>query len=57
MIVRKLFVGALLLCIGAGFTFVLAAAMQQHATVAVPSYQPAAPAVAADKRTDQEWMF
>ncbi len=46
-----------MLCIGAAFTFMLATAMQQNATVAVPSYQPAAPAVAADKRTDQEWMF
>ena len=58
MIVRKLMYGALLLGAGAVFTFMLATAMQQHATVDVPSYQPGAPpAVAADKRSDQEWMF
>ena len=58
MIVRKLMYGALMLGVGAVFTFMLATAMQQHATVDAPSYRPGAPpAVAADKRSDQEWMF
>jgi hypothetical protein len=58
MIVRKLMYGALMLGAGAVFTFFLATAMQQHATLDVPSYQPGAPpAVAAGKRTEQDWMF
>jgi hypothetical protein len=58
MIVRKLMFGAVMLCVGAAFTYLLAAALQQHATVDAPAYQPGAPpAVAADKRSDQEWMF
>jgi hypothetical protein len=58
MIARKLLLGAVMLGLGAIFTFGLAVAMQQHATVDAPSYQPGAPpAVAADKRSDQEWMF
>jgi len=58
MIVRKLMYGALMLGAVAVFTFFLATAMQQHATVGTPSYQPGAPpAVAADKRSEQEWMF
>ena len=58
MIVRKLMYGALMLGGAAVFTLFLATAMQQHATHDVPSYQPGAPpAVAADKRSDQEWMF
>ncbi len=58
MIVRKLMLGALMLGLGAAFTFGLAVVLQRHATVAAPSYQPGAPpAVATDKRRDQEWMF
>lgn len=58
MIIRKLMYGTLMLSAAAVFTFFLATAMQQHATVDVPSYQPGAPpAVAADKRSEQEWMF
>jgi hypothetical protein len=58
MIVRKLMYGGLMFGAVAAFTFFLATAMQQHATVDVPSYQPGAPpAVAADKRSEQEWMF
>ena len=58
MIVRKLMLGVLMLGVGAMLTFLLANAMQQHATVDVPSYQPGAPpAVATDKRSEQEWMF
>jgi hypothetical protein len=58
MIVRKLMYGALMLGAVAVFTFFLATAMQQHATVDAPSYQPGvSPAVAADKRSEQEWMF
>lgn len=57
MIVRNLMWGALMLGVGAMFTFMLATAMQQHATVAAPSNHPGAPAVAGDKRSDQQWMF
>lgn len=48
-----------MLGVGAAFTFGLGAAMQQRATNDdTPSYQPGAPpAVAAGKRTDQDWMF
>ncbi len=58
MIVRKLMLGALMLGLGAAFTFGLAVALQRHATVDGPSIQPdAPPGVAADKRREQEWMF
>ena len=58
MIARKLMFGLLMLGGGVVFTFFLATAMQQRATEAVPSYQPGAPpAVAADKRSDQQWML
>jgi hypothetical protein len=47
-----------MLSVGAGFTLLLATALQQRATVDAPAYQPGAPpAVAADKRNDQNWMF
>ena len=47
-----------MLGLGAVFTFGLAVAMQRHATLNTPSYQPGAPpGVAANKRSDQEWMF
>lgn len=58
MIVRKLFYGALMFVVGAAFTLGLAAALQQRATMDVPSYQPGAPAQAATgKRSDEQWMF
>ena len=58
MIVRQLVLGAIMLSVGAGFTLLLATALQQRATVDAPAYQPGAPpAVAADKRNDQNWMF
>jgi hypothetical protein len=59
MIARKLLWGALMLGIGAAFTFGLGAALQQRATNDdTPSYQPGAPPAVADgKRGDQNWMF
>ncbi len=59
MIARKLFWGAVMLGVGAAFTFGLGAAMQQRATNNdTDSYQPGAPpAVAAGKRGEQGWMF
>ena len=58
MIARKLWFGALMLGLAAMFTFGLAVAMQRYATVDTPSYQPGAPpGVAANKRSEQEWMF
>lgn len=57
MIVRKLMFGAVLLVLGAAFTWGLAAAMQRHATENTSSYEPASRSVTSDKRTDVQWMF
>jgi hypothetical protein len=57
MIVRNLWFGALMLGLGAVFTWGLAVAMQQHATADISSYKPSAPSVASGKRADQHWMF
>jgi hypothetical protein len=58
---RKLLLGALMLCAGALFTFGLATVLQERAMMRTSSfaapYAPDAPSVAADKRTDQQWMF
>ena len=56
MIIRKLMVGALMLGLGAVFTWGLAVAMQQQATANTSSYEPS-PQTAAGKRSDQHWMF
>jgi hypothetical protein len=57
MIVRNLWLGALMLGLGAVFTWGLAVAMQQHATADTSSYKPSAPSVASGKRADSHWMF
>jgi hypothetical protein len=57
MIVRKLMFGALLLVLGAAFTWGLAAAMQKHATENTSSYEPSSRSATSDKRTDVQWMF
>ena len=49
-------VGALMLGLGAVFTWGLAVAMQQHATADTSSYEPS-PQTAVGKRSDQHWMF
>ncbi len=50
-----------MLCAGAVFTFGLATVLQDSAMMRTSSfaapYAPDAPSVAADKRTDQQWMF
>jgi hypothetical protein len=57
MIVRNLWLGALMLVLGAGFTWGLAAAMQKRATENTSSYEPSARSATSDKRDDQQWMF
>ena len=59
MISRSLFWGALMLVLGAVFTFGLATAMQQHATLDTSSYQPGQPSVAgaSGQRNANEWQF
>lgn len=58
MVVRKLWFGALMLGVGAVFTWALAGAMERRATLDAPAYAPAAPSAASSgKRTNEEWMF
>jgi len=57
MIVRNLWLGVLMLVLGAGFTWGLAAAMQRHATENTSSYEPSSRPAVPDKRTDVQWMF
>jgi hypothetical protein len=49
--------GALLLVLGAAFTWGLAVAMQRHATESTSSYEPSSRSAASGKRTDVQWMF
>ena len=57
MMVRKLMFGALLLGLGAVFTWGLAVAMQRHATENTSSYEPSSRSATSGKRTDVQWMF
>ena len=57
MIVQDLWLGALMLVLGAGFTWGLAAAMQKHATENTSSYEPSSRSATSGKRTDVQWMF